>query len=259
MKYTFILNLTHELNNYGKTFYVPITYKRRTIEKGKKFTGTAKKKFIINSVKYLKNILFNQNKKIISLTKDKEFITIILFYQNQEKYIQDSIKKIIGLDKKIELILINNNSNDNSINILESTIQNNSNSNVTIKHFFCSNINKIKYLQDLLKIVEYNNIISNNEFSSINFLKIIETYYNLEDEFVCLNVKKKISNNIFGFSNIYFENIDTFILPTVIFNNILTENSYNQFNQNLSVLTINYIKNLGFKTYNIEINCYPKI
>ena len=68
--------------------------------------------------------------------------------------------------------------------------------------FFCSNINKIKYLQDLLKIVEYNNILISQVNNEFFFYKFFENPYGhtmiFRNEFGCLNVKK-IYNNFLVF------------------------------------------------------------
>lgn len=211
MDFTFIINLSYQLNKYGKTFKVPITYTRRSISEGKKLVGNAKTNLIKNSLGFIyKNLYNKKTNRADNINKTIDKISVVIPYYNEELVILDTLKKITSIG---ELILVNNCSSDNGINIVQDFINNYTDKDLEISHLFCSELGKGNALICGFKTVKYDTILmtdADGEFEITEYPKLIQKFKELDNSYVSVvagyavwesypyTIKQTVYSNLFN-------------------------------------------------------------
>ena len=151
--------------------------------------------FLSKKIKYIKykEILGNKN-------ADK--ISIVIPFLNEEKILLSTLKKITNIGLKGELILIDNNSTDNSANILQEFEKNYNGANkLEIIKLFCPKKGKGNALYLGLKKSRYNTILisdADNELEINKYPLLIKKYQTLDDKYAELvAVRDYVGNHKF--------------------------------------------------------------
>ena len=67
-----------------------------------------------------------------------ETLTVIVPFHNEEKFLEQSVNRLLNNNIFQKILLIDNNSTDDSFNIAQKLVNNNKIVNIDIKYFFIS-------------------------------------------------------------------------------------------------------------------------
>jgi undecaprenyl diphosphate synthase len=229
-----------------------------------------------NNIK--KNVIKNNFSMHKYNKKNIDKISVIIPYLNEQNNILETLQKITNINIKGEIILVDNNSNDNTTEIVENFITNFESNILEIKNYYCHDIGKGNSLKVGFYNAKYDTIMitdADNEFDIYEYPKLIQTYKQLNEDYVELVANRNYNNHSYFdrigqqcYNNLYklllcdnYTLSGTRIFPTYIIKKILHHNKLKakKFGENFDISrglhqygkTFEYT-NLSFKRRSIK-------